>query len=127
MYLPCRLFRLLSASTSSEQSPSVWVYQLLPRWRRVSPVLTVRLTDSNMSTRGLLPRKRPELLCVLERRHREERERRERPLSDLDRHLQTRRLRSRALDSDDERKRRQSEPEFVKVKGALRHISGFCR
>ncbi|CAL9704092.1 unnamed protein product [Knipowitschia caucasica] len=74
--------------------------------------------------RGLLPRKRPELQSVLQR-HREQRERVERPLSDLDRHLQTCTLRRTALESEDERRRRPIEPEYVKVKGALRHISVF--
>ncbi|XP_042263559.1 protein FAM107B isoform X1 [Thunnus maccoyii] len=77
--------------------------------------------------RGLLPRKRPELQCVLENKRREQLKRRELdllPPSDLE--VKLRRIQHRIQAYELEEKKRSESlrnlPEFVRVRGNLKHI-----
>ncbi|XP_058488640.1 protein FAM107B [Solea solea] len=77
--------------------------------------------------RGLLPRRKPELQCVLEHKQREQHKQRElalRPLSDLEAKLRSRRQRIQVCEIE-EKKRNESLrniPEFIQVRGTLKHV-----
>ncbi|XP_053171463.1 protein FAM107B [Scomber japonicus] len=77
--------------------------------------------------RGLLPRKGPELQCVLENKRREQHKRRELalfPPSDLEVKLRRRQQRLQVYELE-QKKRSESllnVPEFIRVRGTLKHI-----
>ncbi|XP_017290076.1 protein FAM107B [Kryptolebias marmoratus] len=81
--------------------------------------------------RGVLPRRKPELQCVLENKRREQLKRRElQPPSDLEVKLHRRQQRLQLYELEEERKRRESltnVPEFVRVRQTLRHIPNFSK
>ncbi|XP_075870300.1 protein FAM107B [Nelusetta ayraudi] len=79
---------------------------------------------------GLLPRRKPELQCVLEQKWRERQKQRELLLSassDLEVKLRQRRQKIQALELEQKRKSEglQNVPEFVHVRGTLRRVQTF--
>ncbi|KAM9362229.1 protein FAM107B [Symphorus nematophorus] len=80
--------------------------------------------------RGLLPRRKPELQCVLEHKRREQHKQRELalcPPSDLEVKLCMRQQKIKVYELE-EKKRSESlhnVPEFVRVRGTLKHIQTF--
>ncbi|XP_034441528.1 protein FAM107B [Hippoglossus hippoglossus] len=80
--------------------------------------------------RGLLPRREPELQRVLEHKQREQHKQRElalHPPSDLEAKLRTIQQRLQVCELE-EKKRNESQqnvPEFVRVRGTLKHVQTF--
>ncbi|XP_049441013.1 protein FAM107B [Epinephelus fuscoguttatus] len=80
--------------------------------------------------RGLLPRKKPELQCVLEHKQKEQHKQRElalSPPSDLEVKLRRRQQRIQIYELEEEKRSEslQNIPEFVRVRGTLRRVQTF--
>ncbi|KAM3836010.1 protein FAM107B-like [Diretmus argenteus] len=77
--------------------------------------------------RGVLPRERPELQRVLEKRQREQQKQRA-DLSDLEMKLRTRQQRMQACELEQQKSENlENVPEFVRVRGTLRHIQIYSQ
>ncbi|XP_029907518.1 protein FAM107B [Myripristis murdjan] len=77
--------------------------------------------------RGLLPRQKPELLNVLEHRQRQQQKQRERALrtpSDLELKLRKRQQKIQVYELEELKRNEKlrNQPEFVRVRGSLKHI-----
>ncbi|XP_040889387.1 protein FAM107B [Toxotes jaculatrix] len=80
--------------------------------------------------RGLLPRRKPELQRVLEHKQREELKKRELALhlpSDLEAKLRTRQQRLQVCELEEKKRNEslQNVPEFIRVRGTLKHVQIF--
>ncbi|XP_030274352.1 protein FAM107B [Sparus aurata] len=80
--------------------------------------------------RGLLPRSKPELLCVLDNKRTEQHRQRElalRPPSDLEVKLRTRKQKIQVYELEEKKRSegQQNVPEFVRVRGTLKRIQTF--
>ncbi|XP_013857398.1 protein FAM107B isoform X2 [Austrofundulus limnaeus] len=80
--------------------------------------------------RGVLPRRKPELQCVLENKRREQLKKRElQPASDLEMKLHRRQQKIQLYELEEKKWREslQNVPEFVRVRQTLKHIPNFSR
>ncbi|XP_069366031.1 protein FAM107B-like isoform X2 [Paralichthys olivaceus] len=80
--------------------------------------------------RGLLPRRKPELQCVLEHKQREQHKQRElalHPPSDLEVKLRAMQQRSQVCELEEKKRNEslQNVPEFVRVRGTLKHVQNL--
>ncbi|XP_041818452.1 protein FAM107B [Chelmon rostratus] len=80
--------------------------------------------------RGLLPRRKPELQCVLEHKQRERHKQREQalsPPSDLEVKLRTRQQKMQVYELEEKKRseRLQNVPEFVRARGTLKRTQTF--